>query len=161
MIIAGKSRKILPAVSSEKKGLFTKQKTKQPRFKIGKWADHFIYFWRNRHSLISERICEKRRDWNVPLSLSVYSWVWCRCEIKCPYPSMNEHTQSGIYDLAQTPSGEIIINKSLGGFHLADSLRLDAYRDDQAVTGNQGYFEGWELKLNWVVLCQVVGDFNL
>ena len=23
-------------------------------------------------------------------------------------PSMNEHTQSGIYDLTQTPSGEII-----------------------------------------------------
>ena len=26
----------------------------------------------------------------------------------CDQPPMNRHTQSGIYDLAQTPSGEII-----------------------------------------------------
>ena len=46
-------------------------------------------------------------------------------------------------------------------FDGTDSLRLDAHSDDQAVTGNQGYFENWELKLNWIVLCQVGGDFNL
>ena len=41
-----------------------------------------------------------------------------------------------------------IVNKSLGGFHLArqnlmelTGLRLDVHSDDQAVTGNQGYFE--------------------
>ena len=27
-------------------------------------------------------------------------------------------------------------------FDGTDSLRLDAHRDDKAVTGNQGYFEG-------------------
>ena len=45
---------------------------------------------------------------------------------------------------------EIIVNKSLGGFHLARQnfmeltglIRLDAHSDDQEVTGNQGYFEG-------------------
>ena len=39
--------------------------------------------------------------------------------------------------------------KSLGGFHLArqnlmelTGLRLDVHSDDQAMTGNQGYFDG-------------------
>ena len=30
-------------------------------------------------------------------------------------------------------------------FNGTDRLRLDAHSDDQAVTGNQGYFEGREL----------------
>ena len=37
---------------------------------------------------------------------------------------------------------------SPGKFDGIDSLRLDAHRDDQAVMGNQGYFEGRELILN-------------
>ena len=37
---------------------------------------------------------------------------------------MNEHTQSGIYDLAQTPSGEIIIEENApGGVVLARFYR--------------------------------------
>ena len=81
---------------------------------------------------------ENSKFTRAPLSLSVYSWVWCRCEIKCPlsidewaYPEylltylltyiylvrqakwMGSCTADvglpcGIYDLAQTPSGEII-----------------------------------------------------
>ena len=40
----------------------------------------------------------------------------------------------------------------------AEFNRLDAHNDYQAVTGKQGYFE---LKLNLIVLCHVMGDFNL
>ena len=38
--------------------------------KLEKWANRYlISFWRNRHSLISERICEKHGHWDAPLSL--------------------------------------------------------------------------------------------
>ena len=34
----------------------------------------------------------------------------------CDHLSMNGHTQSGIYDLGQTPSGEIISKKEVNEF---------------------------------------------
>ena len=39
---------------------------------------------------------------------------------------MNEHTQSGIYDLAQTPSGEIITLERNHSYHLIDLLNEPA-----------------------------------
>ena len=44
-------------------------------------------------------------------------------------PSMNEHTQSGIYDLAQTPSGEIIReNVNIEGVIIDEAeIKLSAY----------------------------------
>ena len=79
----------------------------------------------------------------------------------CDQPSMNGHTQSGIYDLAQTPSGEITryLNKALKVL-IADDIKGHFNWVSQIINLMKTYdFISADLSLN-LVKNKIIENFN-